>query len=116
VASKVDVEQAYAVGEAAVMFALKGKSGVMPVIKRLSNNPYRWKIEEASLGRMANREKMMPKSYISADGMGITPAAKRYLAPLIRGEEYPPYDLDGLPKYVRMKKGLVRKKLPEFDV
>ena len=116
VASKVDVEQAYAVGEAAVMFALKGKSGVMPVIKRLSNNPYRWKIEEASLARMANREKMMPKSYISADGMGITPAAKRYLAPLIRGEEYPPYDRDGLPKYVRMKKVLVRKKLPEFDV
>jgi 6-phosphofructokinase len=116
VASKVDVEQAYAVGEAAVMFALKGKSGVMPVIRRLSNNPYRWKIEEASLGRMANREKMMPKSYISADGMGITPAAKRYLAPLIRGEEYPPYDRDGLPKYVRMKKVLARKKLPEFFI
>jgi 6-phosphofructokinase len=116
VASKVDVDQAYAVGEAAVKFALDGKSGVMPVIKRLSNNPYRWKIEEASLGRMANREKMMPKSYISADGMGITPAARRYLAPLIRGEDYPPYDRDGLPKYVRMKKVLARKKLPEFDV
>jgi 6-phosphofructokinase len=116
VASKVDVDQAYAVGEAAVKFALDGKSGVMPVIKRLSNNPYRWKIEEASLGRMANREKMMPKSYISADGMGITPAARRYLAPLIRGEDYPPYDRDGLPKYVRMKKALVRKKLPEFDI
>jgi 6-phosphofructokinase 1 len=116
VASKVDVDQAYAVGEAAVMFALNGKSGVMPVIKRLSNNPYRWRIEEASLGRMANREKLMPKSYISADGMGITPAARRYLAPLIRGEDYPPYDRDGLPKYVRMKKVLARKKLPEFDV
>ena len=101
VAAKVDVEQAYAVGEAAVKFALQGKSGVMPVIKRVSNNPYRWKIGEAALGRVANREKMMPKSYISADGMGITPAARRYLAPLIRGEDYPPYDRDGLPKYVR---------------
>jgi 6-phosphofructokinase len=116
VASKVDVDQAYAVGEAAVMLALEGKSGVMPVIKRVSNNPYRWKIGEAPLSRVANREKMMPKSYISADGMGITPAARRYLAPLIRGEDYPPYDRDGLPKYVRMNKVLAKKKLPEFDV
>jgi 6-phosphofructokinase len=116
VAAKVDVDQAYAVGEAAVKFALEGKSGVMPVIKRVSNNPYRWKISEAPLSRVANREKKMPKSYISADGMGITPAARRYLAPLIRGEDYPPYDRDGLPKYVRMNKVLVKKKLPEFDV
>ncbi|NCF61707.1 MAG: diphosphate--fructose-6-phosphate 1-phosphotransferase [Gammaproteobacteria bacterium] len=116
VASKVDVEQAYAVGASAVEFALQGKTGVMPVIKRVSNNPYRWKIDEVSLGRVANREKMMPKSYITADGMGITPAARRYLAPLIRGEDYPPYDRDGLPKYVRMKKVLVKKKLPEFEV
>ena len=116
VASKVDVDQAYAVGEAAVKFALEGKSGVMPVIKRVSNNPYRWKIGEAPLSRVANREKMMPKSYISADGMGITPAARRYLAPLIRGEDYPPYDRDGLPKYVKMNKVLAKKKLPEFDV
>ena len=115
-ASRVDVDQAYAVGEAAVKFALAGKSGVMPVIKRTSNNPYRWKIEEAQLGRMANREKMMPKSYIASDGMGITPAAKRYLAPLIRGEDYPPYDRDGLPKYVKMKKVLAQKKLPDFEL
>ena len=116
IASKVDVDQAYAVGEAAVKFALEGKSGVMPVIKRVSNNPYRWKIGEAPLSRVANREKMMPKSYISADGMGITPAARRYLAPLIRGEDYPPYDRDGLPKYAKMSKVLAKKKLPEFDV
>ena len=115
-ASRVDVDQAYAVGEAAVKFALAGKSGVMPVIKRTSNNPYRWKIEEAQLGRMANREKKMPKSYIASDGMGITPAAKRYLAPLIRGEDYPPYDRDGLPKYVKMKKVLAQKKLPDFEL
>jgi 6-phosphofructokinase 1 len=116
VASKTDVDQAYAVGEAAVKLALEGKSGVMPVIKRVSNNPYRWKIGEAPLGRVANREKMMPKSYISGDGFGITPAARRYLAPLIRGEDYPPYDRDGLPRYVSLNKVLVKKKLPEFDV
>jgi 6-phosphofructokinase 1 len=116
VASKTDVEQAYAVGEAAVKLALEGKSGVMPVIKRTSNNPYRWTIGETTLGRVANREKMMPKSYITADGFGITAAARRYLAPLIRGEDYPPYDRDGLPRYVRMRKVLARKKLPDFDV
>jgi len=115
VASKTDVDQAYAVGEAAVELALEGKSGVMPVIRRMSNNPYRWKIAETSIGRVANREKMMPKNYISADGFGITPAARRYLEPLIRGEDYPPYGRDGLPKYVRMKKVLVPKKLPHFE-
>jgi len=116
IASAVDSEQAYAVGAAAVRFALAGKSGVMPVIKRISNNPYRWKIEEAALGRLANREKLMPKSYISSDGFGITPVARRYLEPLIVGESYPPYDRKGLPKYVRLKKTLLKKVLPPFEV
>ena len=116
IASRTDVEQAYAVGAAAVKLALEGKSGVMPTIKRVSNNPYRWEIGETSLGRVANREKMLPRSYITADGFGITPAARRYLSPLIKGEDYPPYGPDGLPKYVRMKKVLARKKLPDFDV
>ena len=116
VASKSDVEQAYAVGAAAVQLALEGKSGVMPVIKRVSNKPYRWEIGTTTLGRVANREKMMPKNYITADGFGITPAARRYLAPLIQGEDYPPYGKDGLPRYVRMKKVLLAKKLPDFEV
>jgi 6-phosphofructokinase 1 len=116
VASKTDVEQAYAVGAAAVKLALEGKSGVMPVIRRTSNRPYRWEIGETSLGRVANVEKKLPKNYIAADGFGITPAAKRYLSPLIQGEDYPPYGKDGLPQYVRMKKVLAQKKLPEFDV
>jgi 6-phosphofructokinase 1 len=116
VAAGVDVEQAYAVGAAAIELALAGKTGVMPVIRRLSNNPYRWEIGETTLGRVANREKMMPKTYITADGFGITPAARRYLAPLIQGEDYPPYDRDGLPKYVRMKKVLAARKLPDFEV
>jgi 6-phosphofructokinase 1 len=116
IASRTDVEQAYAVGEAAVELALEGKSGVMPVIKRVSNNPYRWKIAETQLSRVANREKKMPRNYIAADGFGITPAARRYLAPLIEGEDYPPYDREGLPKYVRMKKVLAPRKLPPFEV
>ena len=110
IASKTDVDQAYAVGKAAVQFALQGKTAVMPVIKRVSDSPYRWKIESAPLARIANKEKMLPKRYISKDGFGITAAARRYLEPLIRGEDYPPY-VNGLPKYVTLKNVPVKPKL-----
>jgi len=102
IASATDVKQAYAVGKAAVEFALAGKTAVMPVIKRVSDKPYRWKIDEAPLSRVANKEKMLPKRFISRDGFSITAAARRYLQPLIRGEDYPPY-INGLPKYVELK-------------
>lgn len=116
VASKTDVEQAYAMGKAAVQLALQGKSGVMPIVVRISDKPYRWKVGEADLARVANREKMMPRRFISKDGFGITAAARRYLEPLIRGQDYPPYDRDGLPKYVRLKNQQVAKKLPAFEL
>ena len=112
IASRVDVEQAYAVGRAAVELALRGKNSVMPAIVRKSDRPYRWTIGTAPLDKVANHEKMMPRSYISRDGFGITPAARRYLAPLIQGEDYPPYK-DGLPAYVRLKGIPVKKKLPK---
>ncbi len=102
IASAVDVQQAYAVGRAAVQYAIQGKTAVMPIIKRVSDKPYKWRIEPAALSRIANKEKMLPKRYISKDGFGITAAARRYLEPLIRGEDYPPY-INGLPKYVRLK-------------
>ena len=102
IASATDVRQAYAVGKAAVEMALKGKTAVMPVITRVSDKPYRWKIGEAPLARIANKEKMLPKRYITKDGFGITEACRRYLQPLIRGEDYPPY-VNGLPKYVTLK-------------
>ena len=102
IASDTDVKQAYAVGKAAVQYALQGKTAVMPVIKRVSDKPYRWKIESAPLGRIANKEKMLPRRYITKDGFGITPAARRYLEPLIKGENYPPY-INGLPKTARLK-------------
>lgn len=110
IASKTDVEQAYAVGKAAVQMALKGKNAVMPAIKRISSKPYKWKIIEAPLAEVANREKMLPRNYISKDGFGITAAARNYLAPLIKGEDYPPYK-NGLPQYVELKNVAVPKKL-----
>ena len=113
IASATDVAQAYAVGEAAVQFALEGKNAVMPVIKRKKTKLYEWEIGEAPLSRVANVEKKMPKSFITKDGFGITGKAREYLAPLICGEDYPPYK-NGLPQYVRLKNKLVRKKLPKF--
>jgi len=110
ISSKTDVEQAYAMGAAAVKFALAGKNAVMPTIVRTSNTPYRWKIGEARLASVANREKMMPKGFISRDGFGITAKCREYLQPLIRGEDYPPYK-NGLPQYVELKNIAVRKKL-----
>jgi ATP-dependent phosphofructokinase / diphosphate-dependent phosphofructokinase len=109
-ASKTDVLQAYAVGKAAVEFALAGRNAVMPAITRVSDKPYRWKITEAPLSKVANVEKMLPKDFITRDGFGITPKARAYLAPLIRGEMPPPYK-DGLPQYVRLKNVAVAKKL-----
>jgi len=110
IASATDVKQAYAVGEAAVKMALAGETAVMPVIKRVSDRPYRWAIGKAPLSRIANKEKMLPRRYITRDGFGITDAARRYLQPLIRGEDYPPY-INGLPNYVTLKGVPVRKKL-----
>jgi 6-phosphofructokinase 1 len=110
IASKADVEQAYALGKAAVELALEGKNAVMPTIVRTSNNPYQWEIGSANLADVANVEKKMPLEFISEDGFGITPACREYLQPLILGEDYPPYK-DGLPQYVVLKNVGVPKKL-----
>jgi len=115
IASKCDVDQAYAMGKAAVEFALKGHNSVMPTIERVSNKPYKWKVGMAPLNKVANVEKMMPKNFITKDGFGITDKCREYLAPLIKGEDYPPYK-DGLPQYVRLKNVAVPKKLDEFKI
>jgi 6-phosphofructokinase 1 len=115
-ASKTDAEQAWAVGKAAVEYALAGRNAVMPVIVRTSDAPYRWKIEPAPLERVANHEKTLPKGFISRDGYGITAAARRYLEPLIRGEDPPKYLRDGLPDYVRLANAAVRRKLPRYEI
>jgi 6-phosphofructokinase len=112
IASKVDVDQAYAVGKAAVELALKGQNSVMPTIVRTADKPYKWKIGTAPLAEVANREKMLPRDYITEDGFHITAKGRRYLLPLIKGEDYPPYK-DGLPQYVQLQNAPVRKKLAE---
>ena len=114
IASTTDVEQAYAVGRAAVEFAVAGKNAVMPIIVRSPGKGYRWSIGEAPLSKVANVERKMPGEFISRNGFGITAAAREYLLPLVKGEDYPPYR-DGLPDYVLLKKQMVEQKLPPFD-
>jgi 6-phosphofructokinase 1 len=114
-ASKADAEQAYAVGKAAVDYALGGMNAVMPVIVRTSDSPYRWKIESAPLEKIANHEKKMPNNFLTKDGFGITAAARRYLSPLIQGEAPLPYGKNGLPKYVQLKNAAVKRKLSPFS-
>jgi 6-phosphofructokinase 1 len=110
IASKTDVDQAYAMGRAAVEMALAGKNGKMPIVVRLADEPYRWEIGEADLAAVANHEKIMPPEFIRPDGFGITAACRRYLLPLIQGEDYPPYR-NGLPVYVELAHNPVPKRL-----
>ncbi len=116
IASATDVEQAYAVGQAAVEYALAGKNSVMVTIERLAGDNYSWRLGEVGLDKVANIEKKMPSDFISRDGFGITQLARTYLAPLIEGEDYPPY-LNGVPNYARLAKLPVKKKLnTPFDI
>ena len=115
IASKTDLEQSYAVGKAAVELALKGRSGIMASIVRKSDKPYRWTVGEAPLDKVANVEKKMPRDFITEDGFHITEKCRRYLAPLIAGEDYPPYK-NGLPQYVKLKNVAVPKKCRPFEL
>jgi 6-phosphofructokinase len=115
IASKTDVKQAYEVGAAAVKLALKGHNAVMPTIDRVSDKPYRYKIGMAPLAKVANVEKFMPRDFITRDGFGITDKCKRYLLPLIQGEDYPKY-AGGMPVYATMKNVAVPKKLSAFEL
>ena len=115
IASKTDVAQAYAVGKAAVELALKGRNAVMPTIVRKSNKPYKWSVGVANLVDVANVEKKLPRDFITDDGFGITAKCRQYLAPLIQGEDYPPFK-NGLPQYVTLKNAAVPRKLPGFTL
>ena len=115
IASGTDVEQAYAVGKAAVEYAIAGDNAIMPAIIRKASKPYKWEVGKAPLAKVANVEKFMPRDFITEDGFGITEACREYLVPLIQGEEYPPFE-NGMPRYVTLKNQGVAKRLPEFKL
>ena len=113
IASSVDVKQAYAIGESAIRYAMSGKNGVMLTIKSNNSKKFKWEISDIKLSSVANKEKKLPKSYISQDGFGITKSCKNYIENLVQGEDYPPYK-NGMPDYAKLKHPLVKKKLKDF--
>ena len=113
IASKVDLEQAQAVGSFAIKYALAGMNGVMPIIVRSKGPKYKWSIEAAPLSKIANLEKKLPKSFISKNGMNVTQKAIDYLMPLIQGESHPPYK-NGIPLTKEFKLIKAVKKLPKW--
>ena len=115
IASQTDLDQAYSVGKSAIDFVLKGENAVMPIIKRKKTKKYSWEIDKVALSKVANKEKKMPRSYITKDGFGITESCKKYLRPLIQGEAYPPYR-NGLPVIANLKNKLLKKKLKGFKL
>ncbi len=115
IASATDVKQAYELGAKAVELALAGRNAVMPTVERISDAPYKYRIGVAELAKVANVEKFMPRDFITKDGFGITDKCKRYLTPLIQGEDYPKYK-GGLPVYVTLKNTPVAKKLAKFEL
>lgn len=115
IASKIDVEQAYALGKAAVQFALRGENAIMPIIVRKKTAKYQWTVGKVPLAQVANREKKMPRHFITPDGFHITQSCRDYLLPLIQGEDYPPYS-HGLPQYVELKNILIPKRLKAMFV
>ena len=115
IASQTDLEQAYSVGKSAIDFVLKGENAVMPIIKRKKTKKYSWEIDKVALSKVANKEKKMPRSYITKDGFGITESCKKYLRPLIQGEAYPPYR-NGMLVTANLKNKLLKKKLKGFKL
>ena len=115
ISSQVDLDQAYAVGKAAVEFAAAGENSIMPIIVRKKSKPYSWDIGKVKLSKVANVERKMPKNFISKDGFGITQSCKNYLSPLIQGEPMTPFK-DGVIHTASLKNRLVRKKLRSFKI
>lgn len=95
--SLTDWEIAYGAGEAAVLAALEGEHGTLPVVVKTSDTPFNWTFESVSLQEVANLELRVPDEFISEDGMDISEAGLHYLRPLIQGEHRPDYR-NGLPE------------------
>lgn len=111
--SATDFAQARAVGEAAVRYALEGRNGVLPAIRRLSDAPYRWDLVPLAASEVGNLERRVPAHFIREDGLHVTPAAVEYLRPLIEGEVPCAYE-GGLPPWRSFDFPLLPRKLPPF--
>ena len=107
IASKVDVEEAYAEGCAAVKAAVAGKSNIMVGVVRKPGAKYETTIEEFPLSECANTEKKLPLEYINAKGNMITKEFLDYVVPLLEGEHAPEF-VNGVPRFAELKKVLAK--------
>ena len=99
IASSTDIEESFQIGEFAVKQAISGETGVMIVVKRLSDTPYQIQCETLDVTKVANLEHKIPVEWINEDHNDITPALHDYLYPLIQGEVHVNY-ANGIPQYI----------------
>ena len=102
-ASRVDVNEAFMVGGAAVKAADEGDSGKMVVIDRVSDDPYQCATGIYDVHKIANGEKMVPREWITKDGTYVTEEFIDYVRPLIQGDS-PSVMVDGIPRHLYMGK------------
>ena len=99
ISSRTDINESFALGQAAVKYAAEGMTAVMSTIKRVSNDPYQWIIEPENVALIANQAKTIPLEWITPEKNDVTPEMEAYLRPLIIGEVSLQYK-DGLPMYL----------------
>lgn len=101
-ASKTDLDEAFALGENAVAYSLQGVTGAMLVMNRVSNEPYRIVYDYAPIDGIANEAKSVPVHWINEEGNDVTEEMIEYLKPLIQGEVHVEFK-NGLPNYMNVE-------------
>lgn len=102
-ASRVDIDEAFMVGGAAVKAADEGDTGKMVVIDRISDDPYQSAAGIYDVHRIANHEKVVPRSWMNKEGNYVTDEFINYIEPLIQGD-YQPFMVNGLPQHLVLRK------------
>lgn len=108
-ASRVDVEEAFASGAAAVKYAIEGETDKMVILKREKGDKYICEPSIIDVEVAANTEKTIPKEWILEGGKGLTKEFVDYALPLIQGDSKAPLK-DGLPRFARLIKVQAGKK------
>lgn len=103
VASRVDINEAFMVGGAAVKAADEGDTGKMVVIDRVSDDPYMSAAGIYDVHKIANNEKVVPRNWVNKDGSYVTQEFVNYVEPLIQGD-YQPFMVNGLPQHLVLKR------------
>ncbi|CDE12454.1 MAG: 6-phosphofructokinase [Ruminococcus sp.] len=84
--SKTDIDESEQIGAAGVQCALNGETGRVMVFRRIHDMPYTVVMEPADASQIANREKFLPREFLTPAGNNISDKAMPYFLPLIQGE------------------------------